>query len=261
MMLVQQISQPPAAPPPQTSYSTEVHPTVNDAAPLSVLQLGKAQWAASTPTPPELDGAPAPSSTSPIKSNTSTTGTTTEPSPQAPPFTLRPGTSADASQIRSIGSEVFSLTFGFSIPPADLSRYLSTSYAIGAIQSELASPSHSFICAVSPTDPTCVLGFAQLTEHTSEACLDEHLPPNSYVELQRLYVRPESHGKGVGKALIAAMEAVAREKGYGYVWLGVWEGNFVAQTVYEGAGYARLSEHEFVMGRCVQIDWIMVKEL
>lgn len=82
------------------------------------------------------------------------------------------------------------------------------------------------------------------------------------MELQRLYVLPKHHGKGVGRALCRAAEEVARSKlGYGYVWLGVWEGNFVAQSVYEKEGYARVGDHEFRMGRCVQIDWIMGKEL
>jgi ribosomal protein S18 acetylase RimI-like enzyme len=253
MMLVQQISQPPPAPPPPRSHSPEVHPTLNDAAPLSVLQLGKARWEASTSTTPDLDFA------SPSTTTTATTTTTPNPPTHQPPFTLRPGTPSDATQIRTLGSTVFSATFGFSIPAPDLTTYLTTSYAAGAIQSELASPNHSFTCAVSPSSQ--ILGFAQLTEHTTDPSVASHLPDGNYIELQRLYVRPESHGQGVGRALISAAEGIAREKGYAYVWLGVWEGNFVAQKVYEGLGYVRIGEHEFVMGRCVQIDWIMVKEL
>ncbi|ETN44668.1 uncharacterized protein HMPREF1541_10338 [Cyphellophora europaea CBS 101466] len=262
-MLVQQISQLPTAPPPRLP-SDNIHIRVNDQAPPSVLQLGKDHWSASqseaqskTPsTTHSRDPSPHPST-----ARTSTTSRSKpKPKPITPSVQIRPATPSDAEQIRTIGATVFSDTFGFSIPPADLSAYITSSYALPAIRAELASLSHHFVVAHPPHDPTHILGFAQLTEHTSEPCLS-HLPPGSYSELQRLYVNAESHGKGVGKALVWAIEDLAREKGYRYMWLGVWEGNFVAQTVYERAGYGRVGEHEFTMGRCVQIDWIMVKEL
>lgn len=245
MMLVQQVTQPPPAPPPQP-ISEDIHARVNDDAPASILQLGKAQWAATHSKP----------------TSTSTTPSKRPSTPRIPKpaFTIRPATSADAEQIRAIGVSVFSETFGFSIPPADLQAYIASSYALSAIQAELASPSHHFVVACRPGSPSTVLGFAQMTEHTTEPCLS-HLPRDSTCELQRLYVRADSHGQGIGKALTSAVESVAREEGYRYMWLGVWEGNFVAQTVYERAGFSRIGDHEFTMGRCVQIDWIMVKEL
>ena len=81
------------------------------------------------------------------------------------------------------------------------------------------------------------------------------------MELQRLYVSRDAQGLGVGKTLMSSIETKAREMGYQYMWLGVWEGNFIAQRVYESMGFERVGEHEFRMGRCIQTDWIMVKEL
>ena len=244
MMLVQHQPQTPEAPLPTTD---NIHATVNSTASPSILQVGKSRWSAAATAKP--------ASTPTSRASTPASSKSTSPS-----FTIRPASAADAEQIRSIGSSVFAATFGFSIPPADLSAYLRTSYSLAAIQAELAAPSHHFVVACPPDRPAHVLGFAQVTEHTTEPCLS-HLPSGSFCELQRLYVRPECHGKGVGKALTRAGEALARETGYGYMWLGVWEGNFVAQTVYESAGFVRAGEHEFTMGKCVQIDWIMVKEL
>ena len=45
------------------------------------------------------------------------------------------------------------------------------------------------------------------------------------------------------------------------MWLGIWEGNFVAQKVYEKMGFGKVGEHEFQMGKCIQIDWIMWKDI
>lgn len=56
-------------------------------------------------------------------------------------------------------------------------------------------------------------------------------------------------------------ERIAREEGYETLWLGVWEENVKAQGVYGRFGFERCGEHDFVMGSCVQTDWIMCKKL
>ncbi|KAK4943659.1 hypothetical protein LTR10_016756 [Elasticomyces elasticus] len=155
------------------------------------------------------------------------------------------------------GSRVFSTTFGFSIPPCDLKAYLDKEYSIPAIENDIRSASTRLIVACAgPNDK--VVGFAQLTEFTSEPCIEDL---ESIVELQRLYVDPDYHGSGIGKTLTKEVEAMARSQGYRIIWLGVWEGNFAAQRVYEAMGFTRVGEHEFKMGRCIQTDWIMIKDL
>ncbi|RMZ90853.1 hypothetical protein DV736_g1918, partial [Chaetothyriales sp. CBS 134916] len=151
-------------------------------------------------------------------------------------LTFKSATLADAPSITQLGRSVFTDTFGFSIPTNDLQTYLDEVYTLPAIEADIASP----------------------TKHIFPSLADI---PN-LVELQRLYVRGDSYGRGLGKALAAYAESLARHQlGYSNIWLGVWEGNFVAQRVYETLGYERAGEHEFTMGRCVQIDWIMLKPL
>jgi len=81
------------------------------------------------------------------------------------------------------------------------------------------------------------------------------------VELQRLYVSPDFHGGGVGRLLVESVEKIAREEGFVTLWLGVWEENFKAQKVYERMGFGKVGSHDFVMGSCVQTDWILTKRL
>lgn len=172
-------------------------------------------------------------------------------------FTTRPATISDAAAIASLGSRVFSTTFGFSIPASDLKAYLDEAYSISAIEDDIRSASTQLIVACAGPDEK-VIGFAQLTEFTTEPCIADL---ESVVELQRLYVEPEYHGSGVGKTLTKEVEAMARDQGYRIIWVGVWEGNFKAQRVYEAMGFTRFGDHEFKMGRCIQTDWIMVKDL
>ncbi|EXJ76553.1 uncharacterized protein A1O5_01061 [Cladophialophora psammophila CBS 110553] len=190
-----------------------------------------------------------------------------------PSFTIRTATIADAPAIARLGSTVFSTTFGFSIPTNDLNAYLTEAYSVEAIEEDIRCATKHILVASSerssvPNGLTAdaneedgeeeIIGFAQLTEGTSEPCISD-IP--SIAELQRLYVSTAFHGYGVGKFLASQIEDVARRLGYRALWLGVWEGNFRAQKVYEGLGFVKVGDHEFKMGQCIQMDWIMSKEL
>lgn len=163
----------------------------------------------------------------------------------------------DAKAIADLGSSVFSVTFGFSIPTKDLAAYLDEAYSIPALQEDILNPKKHVIVACDTTTNQ-VIAFAQLTEGTTEPCIEDLA---NIVELQRLYVHGDYHGLGLGRALTQRTETMALEKGYQTMWLGVWEGNFQAQRIYEAMGFSRVGEHEFQMGRCIQTDWIMCKTL
>jgi len=54
---------------------------------------------------------------------------------------------------------------------------------------------------------------------------------------------------------------MAREQGFEFMWLGVWEENVKAIRVYEKMGYKKVGEHGFAVGGIVQTDHIMAKQL
>jgi ribosomal protein S18 acetylase RimI-like enzyme len=56
--------------------------------------------------------------------------------------------------------------------------------------------------------------------------------------LTELYLRPEQRGRGLGKRLLAEVEAVARGSGARALHLGVRTENSSALGLYRGAGYA-----------------------
>jgi len=168
---------------------------------------------------------------------------------------IRDAIPQDAASVAKLGASTFAASFGFSIPPADLHTYLTEAYSTAAIEEDIRDPSKHVLVACFEDQ---IIGFAQLTEGTTEPCIKD---PDQTVELQRLYVRREFHGTGVGKSLTRNVETVAKELGYRAMWLGVWEGNFKAQRVYEAMGFTRIGDHEFKMGQCIQTDWIMVKDL
>lgn len=68
--------------------------------------------------------------------------------------------------------------------------------------------------------------------------------PKTFLRVWDLYVSPEFRGAGVGRALLAAAEAAAAERGHHSVILNVLARNALGRTVYEKCGYR---EFEAVM--------------
>ena len=182
--------------------------------------------------------------------------TTTHGKDSPPPLTIRLATPPDAESIRHIGSTVFAATFGHSLSAEDLNAYLDEAYSLQSVVDDIANPAKTVVVACDLKDE--VLGFATLTEGTIEECIRDVPAP---VELQRLYVDSKAHGRGVGGRLMRSVEGIAREKGFKTSWLGVWEFNYKAQKVYEKLGYVKAGDHDFVMGKEVQTDWILIKAL
>jgi ribosomal protein S18 acetylase RimI-like enzyme len=164
-------------------------------------------------------------------------------------------TLSDAAGIAHVGVAVFTSTFGYSMPAADLSTYLEETYSQSRINQDMANPNLHVIVA---RDGDKVVGFAMLMEGTSEKCVAHLEVP---MELQRLYVATEYHGCGLGSKLLARVQNMARDKGAKTMWLGVWEENHIAQKVYAKAGFETIGSHDFVMGECVQTDLICWKTL
>ena len=70
----------------------------------------------------------------------------------------------------------------------------------------------------------------------------------SAVELQALYVQEHFIGQGVGKALLRAAEAKAREQSGSALWLTVNAKNARAIAFYEHQGYSKVGTAYFVLG-------------
>jgi ribosomal protein S18 acetylase RimI-like enzyme len=148
------------------------------------------------------------------------------------------------------------VTLGPDFPPADLQTYLSENYSTSATAKEIENSDEDMIVATSTSDT--ILGFALMTRGSPEPCIKD-IPKQ--VELQRLYIHPSAQGQGVGKLLVSRVEEEARRQGFENLWLGVYEKNYRAIEVYERLGFQRVGTHEFVTGKEVQMDLIMLKSL
>lgn len=175
----------------------------------------------------------------------------------APDFTLRRATPKDANAISTLGTAIFTVSFGHSCTPEQLQNYLEEAYSEEAIATDLANPDKDTVVAVTE-DTDEVVGFVMLTRGTTEPCIEQ---VSNCIELQRLYVDTKRHGRGLGGQLERAAEDLAREQGFENIWLGVWEENHKAQRVYEKLGFNLVGSHLFDVGGDIQTDLVMLKAL
>jgi diamine N-acetyltransferase len=77
------------------------------------------------------------------------------------------------------------------------------------------------------------------------------------LEIERIYVLKEYHGKKVGQVLYDCALKIAKEKQIEFVWLGVWEKNPRAISFYTKNGFEAFDKHVFVLGTDEQTDIMM----
>ncbi|KXJ95024.1 acetyltransferase [Microdochium bolleyi] len=174
-------------------------------------------------------------------------------------FTVRPAKDSDAAAIADLGAHTFTASFAYSVEPGELEAYLESAYTTAAIQKDLGDPDRDVIVAVDEADDSKLLGFAYLTRNTTatEPSVSHH---TSIAELQRIYVHPAAHGRGVGSALKSRIHQMAAAQGFDKLWLGVWEENHKAISAYESWGYRKVGKHDFAIGPVIQTDHIMLLE-
>lgn len=146
-------------------------------------------------------------------------------------FTLRPGTAADAPTIAALAIQVFLDTYAPAGVRPDLAREALRDYGVDAFLPRLREPLRRFLLA---ERDGALLGFAELS-------LRDETPPAGHArgaELIRLYVQPAAQQAGLGRHLIRAAEALARDHGLEALWLTAWDGNHRALGFYAHQGYA-----------------------
>jgi ribosomal protein S18 acetylase RimI-like enzyme len=177
-----------------------------------------------------------------------------EPTRQTINPSVRRAADEDAGLLAALGAHTFRETFAADNTPEDMAAYLAASFSTEKQRAELADErSSSFIAEVDGE----AAGYAQLRVGDAPACVKG---PDA-IELVRLYVSQQWHGRGVGEALMRACVEEARSAGRRTMWLGVWEHNGRAQAFYRRWGFRVVGEHIFQLGSDPQTDLLMERPL
>jgi len=156
--------------------------------------------------------------------------------------------------LQQIGRQTFAETFAESNTAENMAKYLEEAYAYEKLSAELNDPNSAFYFAMMKDK---VIGYLKLNFGASQT----ELKDNDALEIERIYVLKEFHGKKVGQLLFDKAIEVAKAQHAAYVWLGVWENNKRALQFYTKNGFVEFDQHVFVLGDEAQTDIMMKLEL
>jgi GNAT superfamily N-acetyltransferase len=81
------------------------------------------------------------------------------------------------------------------------------------------------------------------------------------IELSKIYVRAEEHGRGVSAVLMESSIVAARDRGAASLWLGVNQQNERANRFYEKHGFALVGVKRFLLGTRWEEDFVRERAL
>ncbi|GIV44712.1 MAG: N-acetyltransferase [Bacteroidia bacterium] len=167
---------------------------------------------------------------------------------------IRKVTTNDLEELQKIGRMTFYETFASGNTEENMNKYLDEAFSFTKLTTELSDNNAEFYFA---TLDNKVIGYLKLNFGQSQTELQD----NKAVEIERIYVLKEYHGKGVGQLLYDKAIKIARQKNAEYVWLGVWEENPRAINFYKKNGFVEFDKHIFKLGNDEQTDIMMKLKL
>ena len=158
--------------------------------------------------------------------------------------------SKDVAIVREIAMQTFLETFREYNTEENMKAYLANTFSPEKIKLELNDPHTAIYLAMHQED---VVGYLKLKKSDPPKELESH----KVLEIERIYVLKDFHGKSVGLLLLERAIAIAKEHHLDYLWLGVWEHNPRAIRFYEKNGFNSFGNHVFILGEDKQNDILM----
>lgn len=156
----------------------------------------------------------------------------------------------DLHQLQKIGKQTFYETFSEGNSEENMNQYLEEGFSVEKLTTELNDPNAEFYFATLNEE---AIGYLKLNFGASQT----ELKDDKAIEIERIYVSKEYHGKSVGQLLYDKAIEVAKQKNANFVWLGVWEENPRAISFYKKNGFVEFDKHIFKLGNDEQTDIMM----
>jgi ribosomal protein S18 acetylase RimI-like enzyme len=163
-------------------------------------------------------------------------------------------TIVDIENLQNIGRQTFYETFAEANTEEDMQKYLNENFSTTKLKAELINPDSEFYFAITGKK---VVGYLKINLGQAQT----ELKVKNALEIERIYVLNEFHGKQVGQVLYNKAIQVAKQYHVDVLWLGVWEENPRAIRFYLKNGFEEFDKHIFKLGNDEQTDIMMKLEL
>jgi len=168
--------------------------------------------------------------------------------------TIRKVETTELDRLVQFSRQTFYEFFAHLNDPNQFEAYTAVHFAPEKMLGELTNTDSAFYFALAGDE---IAGYIKLNENDAQIEFKE----DKGLELERIYVSGQHHGKKIGKQLLQFAIQTAASKQKDFIWLGVWEHNPNAIGFYRHHGFEVCGSHEFVLGDDRQIDLLMKKAL
>lgn len=160
----------------------------------------------------------------------------------------------ELDQLQEISKQTFAETFSSGNSEENMSAYLDKEFSIEKLKTELTDKNSEFYFALLNNK---LVGYLKVNFGQSQT----EIQNENSLEIERIYVLKEFHGKKVGQILYEKATEISKQRNVDFVWLGVWEENPRAIRFYEKNGFVKFDKHIFKLGNDEQTDIMMKLQL
>ncbi len=169
-------------------------------------------------------------------------------------ITIKKVSVSDLDILLAYSKKTFYNFFAHLNDPANMEAYSPIAFTPQKMLAELTEPDSAFYFAMLNYE---LVGYLKLNFNNAQTEFQD----KNALEVERIYVSRQHHGKHIGQQLLNFATETAVQKQLRYIWLGVWEHNNNAIGFYRHNGFEVFSSHEFVLGDDKQVDLLMKKAL
>ena len=170
-------------------------------------------------------------------------------------ITYRAATPADVPALAELGAVSFIDAYGDLYSDEDLGLFLEQAYSADVIAAEVANPERIYRLA---EEDGRLLGYCKLGLNGG---FDHDFGDRKVMDLNQLYLRGNTTGKGLGSALMDWAISEAKVRDFDVMALSVYSENYGGQRFYERHGFAKLADIYFMVGNQRDDEYLFALEL
>ncbi|MFC4223592.1 GNAT family N-acetyltransferase [Lysinibacter cavernae] len=174
---------------------------------------------------------------------------------------IDPATHTSAPELRRIGASTYREHFASIWSPAALENYLADQFDEVRIATEIRSGRTCYLVATlgPAADADLPMDTQRRVVGYCKVNFDRPDPVNGIagMELEKIYLAPESTGRGYGAALMGAVFDLANSRKQLTVWLDVLQTNVAGRRMYERSGFTVIGEQPFATDIQTIGFWVM----
>ncbi len=170
---------------------------------------------------------------------------------------IRSADETDIPLLAQIGRQTFFDAFADNnTSQENFDKYIEQAFTETKIADEFGTSTSLFLLA--ENEKGKALAYAKLRWDNRR---DDLMANKHYIEVERIYVLKDYWRMGLGKLMMNEVFDIARQGGYEYVCLAVYEENIAARCFYEQLDFQSIGKVIFEMGDIIEYDILMMKKI